>query len=189
MTVGAVKISDLLLKTGKRILVVIDDIDRLTHDEMRQLFTVIKALADFPNIIYLLAFDREVAAHAISEQTGMPGEKYLEKIIQVPFELPPVDRLALQSTLLRKLDEILEGTPEGLFDSSYWANVYYDGLNILFKVPRDVVRFINTLSVTYPSVRGEVNPVDFIALEALRIFVPSLYNQRGLRKFGQYDKW
>jgi len=156
--------------------VVIDDIDRLTPEETRQLFTVIKALADFPNVIYLLAFDREVAAQAISEQTGMPGERYLEKIIQVPFELPPVDRIALRAALFRGLDEIIKDTPEGLFDSAYWVNVYHDGLDKLFTVPRDVVRFLNTLAVTYLAVRGEVNPVDYIALEAIRVFAPSLYH-------------
>ena len=41
---------------------------------------------------------------------------------------------------------------------------------------RDIVRFTNTLSVTYPAVVGEVNPVDFIAIEALRVFLPSVYD-------------
>ncbi len=169
------QISKLLRQADKRILVIVDDIDRLTPDETRQLFTVIKGLADFPNMIYLLAFDREVAAHAIT-QTGMPGDRYLEKIIQVPFELPPVDLIALRGALFHKLNEITTDTPDGLSDSEYWTNVYYDGLDALFNVPRDVVRFINTLSVTYPSVRGEVNAVDFCALEALRVFTPSLYD-------------
>jgi len=41
-------LSGLLKKEKKRVLVVIDDIDRLAPAEVRQLFTVIKALADFP---------------------------------------------------------------------------------------------------------------------------------------------
>lgn len=170
------EITEILLKEKKRVLVVIDDIDRLTPDETRQLFTVIKALADFPNVIYLLAFDREVAAKAIEEQSGLPGQRYLEKIIQVPFELPPVDRVALQAALFKRLDEVMAGTPDGLFDSAHWSNVFHDGIDTLIKVPRDIVRFINTLSVTYPSVIGDVNPVDFIAIEALRVFLPSVYD-------------
>ncbi len=170
------EISRILKEAGKRILIVVDDIDRLTPDETRQLFTVIKALADFPNVIYLLAFDRKVAAKAIKQQSGLPGKQYLEKIIQVPFELPPVDRFALRSALIERLNQILEGTPDGLFVQSYWTNVYYDGIDPLIQVPRDMVRFTNTLSVTYPAVRGEVNPVDFIALEAIRIFLPGLYD-------------
>jgi predicted KAP-like P-loop ATPase len=170
------EISKILRDAQARILVIIDDIDRLTPEEIRQLFTVIKALADFPNVVYLLAFDREVAAQAIEQQSGMPGERYLEKIIQVPFELPPVDRVALRAALFKRLDEILGDTSDGLFDHSYWTNAFHDGIDQLIQVPRDVVRFTNTLAVTYPPVRGEVNPVDFIALEALRVFLPSLYD-------------
>ncbi|MFX6984223.1 P-loop NTPase fold protein, partial [Acinetobacter baumannii] len=87
--------------------------DRLTPEETLQLFTVIKALADFPNVVYLLAFDRDVAARAIEQQSGLPGERYLEKIIQVPFELPPVDRVALRAALFKRLNEILGNVPEG----------------------------------------------------------------------------
>ena len=169
------EISKILREAKKRVVVVIDDIDRLAPDETRQLFTVIKALADFPNVVYLLAFDRDVAAQAIEQQSGLPGERYLEKIIQVPFEIPPIEREALRSALFKRLDQVLGDTTDGLFDQSYWTNVFYDGIDPLIQVPRDVVRFTNTLSVTYPAVKGEVNPVDFIALEAIRVFLPNLY--------------
>ena len=169
-------ITDVLQKAGKRILVVIDDIDRLMPEETRQLFTVIKALADFPNVVYLLAFDRKVAAQAIEQQSGLPGDRYLEKIIQVPVELPLVDRVALRAALFKRLEEVLRETPEGSFDQAHWTKVYHNGIDPLIQVPQDVVRLTNTLKVTYPSVRGEVNTVDFIALETLRVFLPDLYD-------------
>lgn len=169
-------VSGLLMEEKKRVLVVIDDIDRLAPDEVRQLFTVIKALADFPYVTYLLAFDREVAATAISEQTGLPGDRYLEKIIQVPFELPRVDKTTLRQALFTKLDVVIANTPEGRFDQGHWANVFQSGLDPLFTVPRDIVRLTNALSVTYPAVLGEVNPVDFIAIECLRVFLPVVYD-------------
>lgn len=189
-------VSELLLEQKKRILVVIDDIDRLAPDEVRQLFTVIKALADFPYVTYLLAFDREVASSAINQQTGLPGERFLEKIIQVPFELPRVDRTSLNQALFAKLDVVMAGTPDGRFDSSHWQNVFLDGLDRLFIVPRDVVRLTNALSVTYPAVVGEVNPVDFIAIECLRVFLPTVYeairtspeNFAGMKDLDQHDK-
>lgn len=188
-------LSDLLLAQKKRVLVIIDDIDRLAPDEVRQLFTVIKALADFPYVTYLLAFDREVAATAISEQTGLPGERYLEKIIQVPFELPRPDRTALRQALFKQLDAVMAPTPEGRFDSMHWNNIFHSGLDPLITVPRDVVRLTNVLSVTYPAVVGEVNPVDFIAIEALRVFLPGVYDAirtapgefTGYARLGGYD--
>lgn len=165
-----------------KLLIIIDDIDRLTAEEIRQLFRVIKAVADFPNVIYLLAFDRAVAVKALESVQGGNGEDYLEKIIQVPFELPLSDSTSLQQMLFQRLDMILGNEEDStvssssLFDLAYWANVSREGIYPFIKTPRDVVRLTNTLSVTYASVRGEVNPVDFIAIETLRVFVPSVYN-------------
>lgn len=175
------EIAKALSEASSKILVIIDDIDRLTSEETRQIFRVVKAVADFPNVIYLLAFDRAVAAKALESVHVGDGNAYLEKIVQVPFELPMPDETALQKMLFSRLDAILETDNsetqiEGLFEPSYWANVYREGIYPFIDTPRDVVRMTNTLSVTYPSVRGEVNPVDFIAIETLRVFVPGVYN-------------
>jgi predicted KAP-like P-loop ATPase len=87
-----------------------------------------------------------------------------------------VDRVALRGALFQRLEEVLGNLPDGTFDQSYWTNVYHDGIDPLIKVPRDIVRLTNTLLVTYPAVAGEVNVVDFIALETLRVFLPNVYN-------------
>ncbi len=169
-------IADTLREQQKRILVIIDDIDRLTAEEIRQLFRVIKAVADFPNIIYLLAFDKDVVIKALAETQGIPGEAYLEKIVQVPFELPLPDKTSLYELLSEKLNAILAGSPKELFDQTDWGNVYLDGIEHFIATPRDVVRLTNTLSVTYPEVKSEVNAVDFIAIETLRVFCPPAYD-------------
>ncbi|WP_392476670.1 P-loop NTPase fold protein [Nostoc sp. C110] len=57
------EIEKTLKNQKKQILVVIDDIDRLTAEEIRQLFRVIKAVANFSNVIYLLLFDNSRFAH------------------------------------------------------------------------------------------------------------------------------
>jgi predicted KAP-like P-loop ATPase len=164
-----------LAKDASRIVVVIDDIDRLAADEIRQLFQVVKAVADFPNVIYLLAFDRDVVVKALESAGGAQGDEYLEKIVQVPFTLPPPDRTQLQTMLFERLNGVLANTPEDLFDQQHWGNVYLDGIDPFIRKPRDVIRLVNAISVTYPAVLGEVNAVDFIAIEALRVFSPSAY--------------
>ncbi len=160
----------------KRILVVIDDIDRLTAEEIRQLFRVIKAVANFPNIVYLLLFDKEVVVKALTETQGIPGEAYLEKIVQVPFELPLPNKISMRGLLFEKLNAILTDTPNELFDQDDWSNVYFDGIDHFIATPRSIVRLTNTLSITYPAVKSEVNSVDFIAIESLRVFCPVMYN-------------
>ena len=77
-----------LLKEKIKIVVTIDDVDRLSNQEIISVFQLIKSLADFPYTIYLLAFDREVVVRALAEVQKGDGAEYLEKVIQVPFELP-----------------------------------------------------------------------------------------------------
>jgi len=151
--------------------------EALSPEEIRLLFRVVKAVADFPNVTYLLAFDQEVVSKALTGETQIiSGQSYLEKIIQVPFELPLPDEVALRNLLFEKLDAILQDTPEELFDSDHWSDVYWEGIDHFIKTPRDVVRLINSLIVTYATVKGDVNPVDFVAIEALRIHCSPVYH-------------
>lgn len=178
------EIDELLRKQGMRVLISIDDIDRLTSDETRQVFQLVKAVADFPNVIYMLTLDKKVAVGALEGAQGMPGEEYLEKIVQVPFELPMPDKTALRGLFFERMNEVIGNVLPEDFDQTYWTNVYYEGIDQFIRTPRDIVRLSNTLSVTYPAVRGEVNFVDFVGIETLRVFVPEVYDT--IRKSPEY---
>lgn len=169
-------ISRSLLKQRRRIVIILDDIDRLTNEEIRQLFLVMKAVADFPNVTYLLSFDKKIVSNSLCLFQGISGDEYLEKIIQVSFNLPLPDKTSLRKMFFEKLIQILAPTPDELFDRTALGNVFYDGIDHLINSPRDVMRLINALTVSYPAVVGEVNPVDFIAIEALRVFCPFVYD-------------
>lgn len=169
------EIAKLLQTSKRRVLFIIDDLDRLTPDEIREVFKVVKALADFPNVIYLLSFDKLVVAEALAKSLGVNGSAYLEKIVQASFALPAVDSPRLQRKLFAELNLLIDSLPTARVDSTYWGNVYFDGLNHFIRKPRDIIRLINALAVTYPPVAGEVNPVDYIALEFIRVFHPVAY--------------
>ncbi|WP_081081299.1 P-loop NTPase fold protein [Burkholderia cepacia] len=169
-------IAEKLAQSGRRFVVFVDDIDRLAPDEIREVFKVIKALADFPNVVYLLAFDRQLVSQALRSSLNIEdGDAYVEKIVQAQFSLPAVDHDLLVAKLIADLNELFGDIDAPEFATTYWGNVFHDGLSPLIQRPRDVVRIINSLLVTFPAVRGEVNPVDFIALEFLRVFVPPAY--------------
>ncbi len=162
------EINTVLGKFDKKILIVIDDIDRLNKQEIRQIFQLVKSLADFQNTIYLLSLDKNVVAEALNDIFN-DGCSYLEKIIQVPFELPPASQEEVASFLFKRLDEILP-TDEKQWDNTHWGNIYHSGIKYYFKTVRDVVRYANVLSFSYNLVKSEVNPVDFVAITALQVF-------------------
>jgi predicted KAP-like P-loop ATPase len=118
---------------------------------------------------------------------------FLEKIVQVPFELPLPDRFALSSLLTERLNLLTSNTPDELFDQTRWLNIYRDGIQHFIHTPRDIVRLINTLNVTYPAIINEVNCVDFIAIEVLRVFEPDVYSiirnnsEEFIKSFNRYS--
>ena len=170
------EIATLLRNQPRRILVIIDDIDRLTSEEIRQVFRAVKSVGDFPNVTYLMAFDKRVVARSLGEIQGGSGEDYLEKIVQVPFELPLVDRASIQRLFFEQTDVILAEIDPKSFDQTYWGNIFFQGIDKFLETPRDLIRLTNVLAVTFRAVTGEVNPVDFIAIESLRIFCPEVYD-------------
>ena len=159
-----------------RVIVLIDDIDRLPPADIIEVFRLVKAVGDLPNVFYVLAFDRRVVANALSGEYGEEfGDRYLDKIIQVTFDIPVPRRAEIEKLFRARLAPVMSVTPQDLYDETHWALVYTDGLDRLLRTPRDVLRLSNAVSVTYAALRGEVNPVDFIAVEALRLFVPTAY--------------
>ncbi len=177
------EIKESLLKRKNKILIIVDDLDRLTPEEVRIVFKLIKINTDFPNVIYLLSFDREVVQKALELQPGINGQDYIEKIVQVSFDIPLAKQEKLAKILFDELDRILAGLPkssEQLFDQTYWGNVYHSGLKDFFRNIRDVKRFASSLefnfSLMFKGESMEVNPIDFIAVEAVRVFVPDFYN-------------
>ena len=75
-----------LIDAHQKIIVIIDGIDRLTNTQIRDVFQLVKQVADFPNIIYILSMDKDVVVHAQEGVNGYDGNKYLEKTIHTPCE-------------------------------------------------------------------------------------------------------
>jgi predicted KAP-like P-loop ATPase len=70
------KISQTLKDIEYKILIVIDDIDRLNKDEICQIFQLVKSVADFPNTIYILSFSPDVVTTSLAGIQGIEGRKY-----------------------------------------------------------------------------------------------------------------
>ena len=169
------ELNSLLNEIDTKVVIVIDDIDRLNNTEIRQIFQLVKSLADFPKTIYLLSFDKNVVINALKKVQEGSGNDYLEKVIQVPFEIPQISKQEVEHFLFKKLDELIKEIPEERWDQTYWGNIYHSGLKHLFRNIRDVNRYLNTLSFGFSLVKDEVNPIDFIAITAIQVFIPNLY--------------
>nr|WP_294507964.1 P-loop NTPase fold protein [uncultured Rhodopila sp.] len=155
------------------ILVVIDDIDRLTPEEARQIFRLVKSVADLPQVIYVLLFDRKIARLALSDPRDEAGPEWLEKIVQAAFDLPPVHRVDLYRLFDKGLGALVGDLK--IPDQTRWMNVFHDAVAPWLTTPRDVGRLLNALRVSWPPIAGELDFADFVAIETLRLFEANLY--------------
>ena len=164
-----------LRELNTRILVVIDDIDRLSNEQIQLIFQLVNAVAGFPNITYLLSFDKDIVARALSNVQHCNGEEYLEKIIQVPFDLPPLSITKLHNILFEKLDDLCEVYSGMEFDSERWTNVFNSCINPFINTLRDINRFYNALAFMYSAVKEEVDFIDMAGICALQVFASSIF--------------
>ncbi|MEH1843120.1 MAG: P-loop NTPase fold protein [Nostoc sp.] len=171
------EVEDTLVQQQRRIVVTIDDIDRLPAEDIKQLFRIFKAMRNFTNVVYLIVFDKEeIVRKTIADPKEISGETYLEKFIQVSFELPIPNKTSLRRLLFAKLDNIFTKNEKQKINQTRWGDIYFQGIDRFIINIRNIVRFVNTLTVTYPAVKDEVNPVDYIAIECLRVFSPKIYS-------------
>lgn len=168
------RIAKALQGLDKPIVVVVDDIDRLTSAEIRDIFKLIRLTASFPNVIYVVAFDRERVEQALGED-GVPGRAYLEKILQVAIDLPAVPDQVLSSQVLRAIDEALVGLKTTELDQATWQDVYAEVVWPLVANMRDVRRFAAAVHGTVRRLGDGVAIADVLGLEAIRVFLPDVY--------------
>ncbi|UJP06563.1 MAG: KAP family NTPase, partial [Nitrosomonas sp.] len=159
---------------SRPIIVVIDDLDRLPAEEIRIMIQAIKAVADFPQITYLLAYDPNIIARALADDEKS-GLSYLEKIVQVAYPLPSLSKRQLKRFADGKIQELLKQSNITL--RTYEKDRYEKAIVLMTQLsrhPRDVIRITNRLCLSLPATQGEVNTADVIAFEALTQRFPML---------------
>lgn len=167
------ELNEKLSAENRRFLIIIDDMDRLAPDEMLAMFRLVKTIGRLPNVLYLLAFDRKVAEKVVSNKFPAEGVQYLEKIIQVNFDLPTPSKTQLIKATLKNIEEIC-GLPHQ-DDRVYYEMVISQLVPIYITTPRHVVRLQNTIHLTWSMIANEINIADFIALEIIRLYEPKLF--------------
>lgn len=175
------RIEKLLAESGRRVVVLIDDIDRLDRTETQAILKLVKLSASFDHTSYVLAFDDDMVAAALGERYGeggvAAGRSFLEKIVQVPLHLPPADQIELRKLALTGVDAALSTSDITLSEDQVQAfgRHFVDGLEPRLATPRHAKLYGNALVFALPLLKGEAHPVDLMLIEGIRIFYPKLY--------------
>lgn len=171
-----IKLEDALLEVNQKIIILIDDIDRLTNSQIRDIFQLVKQVGDLPNITYMLAMDRDVVKRALSKVHNYDGNEYLEKIIQIPFEIPELRKSKLHDIFFARLNEIIKDiSNEVTWDQRYFNKVFNNCIDPYIITLRDVNRVLNTFLFRFSMLHEETSLEDMLGITTLEVMIPELY--------------
>ncbi|PRZ08826.1 KAP-like P-loop domain-containing protein [Isoptericola sp. CG 20/1183] len=171
-----------LRRSGRPVLMVVDDLDRLTPDELLEVLKLVRLVGRLPHVYYLLSYDERTLLDVL-RRTSVTGDDetraraYMEKIVQVRLDMPTL-RYAQRSALLEAgIEQVGSQVDLQLSedDERRLGEIYFSVLDRRLATPRAVNRFLGQVQAFYPLLHGEVDFVDFFLVTWLRTQEPGVY--------------
>ncbi|MFD7788578.1 P-loop NTPase fold protein [Streptomyces nojiriensis] len=168
---------------GVSVLVVMDDLDRLTPDELLEIFKLVRLVGRLPNVYYLLAYDEQSISDVLCRTELAFGQKdrarnYMEKMVQVRLDLPALRETQSADLVDSALTRVCASNSISLTESEVRsiAQLWHGQLKSRLTTPRSIHRFFSQVDASFVTVAAEVSFTDFIALTFLRTNEPKLYS-------------
>lgn len=177
------RLSRAINEAGAKILVVIDDVDRLQPDEIVTLMKMVRLTGRFPRTNYLLSYDHDslvtTLAAGLKTDNRRTAEAYLEKIVQYPLSLPPAQRTHLQSIVFNEVSSVLSsfGGVYATSPAKRFQDFYTEHMWNTLVTPRACHRFCAQAKTYLALTENEVDHADFLAITFLRIHHPKVYTE------------
>lgn len=173
------RINQMLNSTRRKIVITIDDLDRLHPAEIMEVLKLIRNTANFSNVFYLVGYDKGYVQGAIRTLNEAGSLDYLDKIFQLEIPLPKREEDDLLVTLRERLKEMVTPEHYAVFEDIMIPNGfrsrYEKAYSGVLRQGRDVVRFINGFKIIYKLIGEEVDFECLVLLELIKFRFPTVY--------------
>ena len=172
-------VSDMLNGLDCPVIVVVDDLDRLPPDRIKEVFQVIRAAADFDRVCYLIAYDPRpvLAALEFGDQKGF-GKEYKEKIVQLSVPFPRLPYKARKDFLRRCVLELAGKV--GIRMTAADHRLLESALPRILRAvltPRQAKIIANHAGISAAILKSEVSLAELLAFETLAVRFPELISE------------
>ena len=151
-----------LPEPSRRVVIFVDDLDRCGPDQALALLDAIKIFLDVPNCVFVLGIDRSIIQQALVKKypdDPVAQREYLSKIVQLPFQLPPLTTDDLAG-FLRRLDvQLPDERCRDVFLAALAPN------------PREIKRMVNTFSLHWALARARMRGIDVKPVRLAKVVV------------------
>lgn len=171
-------ISAKLSAQSQRFLVLIDDLDRLEPHQAVEVIRMVRSVADFPKMAYVMCYDRAVLAHALERGLQVKdGDLYLQKVVQLTFNIPlpePFDlRLSLREKAMAVYREVNGAYPQNEEAEDLRSAIDREGGDL--RTPREIKLVLNAIKFAYRNMAEDLYFPDLCRISLIKILNPPLY--------------
>lgn len=180
------RINELTSNLEKKIIIVIDDVDRLYKEEIIDILKIIRSTGNFSNIFYLVAYDKTYLEKSLKDIVQANDNNYLDKIFQLEVPLPSSLLNNISHNLMVELSKILSEEDIDTLNNTIIPKYFSDNINnqigSIFNSKRDVIRFVNSFNINYTLIDKNVSFEKFFILQILKFYFPIFYDKFYLNK-------
>gem|GEM_PF-6430572 len=172
------QVDKILERVDKKLIIYIDDLDRLDKNEVVEVLRLVRNTANFRNTFFIVPYDRNYVISAIEGINSHQKQSFLEKIFQIEIDLPFYVKNELERYFLEELSKFID--PE-IFKENFVKDEFQEPnsrrllIDQLIDSKRDVIRLLNSLRLNLRDVKNDVDLIDFIHIEMLRIKYPNVF--------------
>lgn len=184
-------INEMLSDVNKKIIVFVDDLDRLNKDEILQVFKLIRNTADFRNTFFVVAMDKEYVLKSLKKNKKIFHSSFIDKFFQLEIYLPEIDKNKLKELFIDELlkSNLNDGSPMFELKIKDAVNDRDNLFEDYIKNVRDIKRTVNQIVYDFPYTSGEVNFKDFINFTYFKLKFPNFVKiiNQGIGNFIEVD--
>jgi len=164
-----------------RIVVLVDEVDRMDKTELHMLLKAVRGVVDLPNITYVCAFDKKAITRLLSENDPLYGQVYLEKFFPVQLPLPRTDLELLSKLFDQRLDSIcqkfqlMQTEQEKKALNEALLEIWHSSIKRCLPNFRRMTLYFNALQMSLQPVAAEVNLFDMIILQLVKMISEETY--------------
>jgi predicted KAP-like P-loop ATPase len=167
---------------GKPILMIIDDIDRLTATELLEVFKLVRLVGRLPNVYYLLSYDEQTVTDLllktdlVGSSSSRRAAEYLEKMIQVRFDIPSLREYQIDNVANAAFAALANSAGGMTRDTQARLRTTFNhAIRPRLRTIRSLRRYFGQIDAFLPAVQGHLDFADFCAVTWIRVSEPGVY--------------
>ena len=175
-----------LSRLDRRIMVFIEDFDRLLDAEIVEVFKLLDENASFGNIVFISAYDKEHLRKLLGSRYDNEESKFSDKFFSLEVYLPRRPYEIILDFVFQKLKELLFWDEQACGLHKTWLRNHRDKVQKYIPTLRDAKRFLNLFLRDYSLIKNEVVFSEYFLVSLIKYKYPqelnALYDKKYLTR-------